>query len=92
MLDDLLLGTSSAALRKILTESQLGESVAGGGLSDELIQSTFGVGLKGVAAENVKKVEELVLSSLESIAKTGFEEDAIRASINTIEFKYVCDA
>ena len=34
-------------VRKILTESQLGESVTGGGLSDELLQSTFSVGLKG---------------------------------------------
>ncbi len=43
VLDDLLLGTSSAVLKKALTESQLGESVTGGGLSDELLQATFGV-------------------------------------------------
>jgi len=46
VLDHLLLGTSSSTLRKALTESLLGESVTGGGLSDELIQATFSVGMK----------------------------------------------
>lgn len=87
VLDDLLLGTSSAALRKILTESQLGESVTGGGLSDELLQATFSVGLKGVKQDDIKKVEDLVLSSLNKIAADGFERSAIEASINTIEFR-----
>ena len=48
ILDHLLLATPSSPLRKVLTESQLGESVTGGGLSDELLQATFGIGLKGV--------------------------------------------
>ena len=41
VLDTLLMGTSSSLLRKTLTESNLGESVMGG-ISDELIQLTFG--------------------------------------------------
>lgn len=44
--DDLLVGTSAATLRKALTDSGLGESVIGGGLSSELMQNTFGIGLK----------------------------------------------
>jgi Zn-dependent M16 (insulinase) family peptidase len=87
LLDSLLLGTSSAALRKTLTESQLGESVTGGGLSDELLQSTFSVGLKGVKPENVGKVEELVLTTLKKLSVDGFEEDAVRAALNTLEFR-----
>jgi Zn-dependent M16 (insulinase) family peptidase len=87
VLDSLLLGTSSASLRKTLTESQLGESVTGGGLSDELLQATFSVGLKGVKAENVQKVEELVLSTLKKLSVEGFEQDAIRAALNTLEFR-----
>jgi len=87
VLDHLLLGTSSSILRKTLTESQLGESVTGGGLSDELLQSTFGVGLKGVKSENTDRVENLVLSTISKIQKDGFEEDAIKASMNTIEFR-----
>lgn len=44
--DDLLVGTSAATLRKALTDSGLGESVIGGGLSSELLQNTFSIGLK----------------------------------------------
>ncbi|GMI33779.1 hypothetical protein TeGR_g8166, partial [Tetraparma gracilis] len=40
----LLLGTPSSVLHKKLVESQLGQ----GGLSDEILQATFSVGMKGV--------------------------------------------
>ena len=46
LMDDLLVGTSAATLRKALTDSGLGESVIGGGLSSELLQNTFSIGLK----------------------------------------------
>ena len=75
---------------------QLGESVTGGGLSDELLQATFSVGLKGVKADNTKQVEELVLKTLLQITESGFENSAVEASMNTLEFRlrgmliYVC--
>jgi hypothetical protein len=87
ILDHLLMGTQSAVLRRTLIESGLGESVTGGGVSDELLQATFSVGLKGVKAEDVSKVEQLVLDTLEKVAKEGFEADDIASSINTIEFQ-----
>ncbi|CAM9175888.1 unnamed protein product, partial [Ascophyllum nodosum] len=86
LMDDLLVGTSAATLRKALTDSGLGESVIGGGLSSELLQNTFSIGLKGVLKENVPKVEALVLETLEKIAEEGFDQEAIDASINSIEF------
>ena len=87
VLDSLLLGTSSAKLRKVLTESQLGESVTGGGLSDELLQATFSVGLKGVKPADSQRVEALVSSTLVKIAEEGFDQDAVDAAINTLEFR-----
>lgn len=87
ILDHLLLGTSSSSLRRILIESQLGEKVIGGGLSDELLQSTFAVGLKGVRDENVNTVENLILSTLNKLAEDGFDDDEVRASLNTVEFR-----
>ena len=66
---------------------QLGESVTGGGLSDELLQATFSVGLKGVKADNTKQVEELVLKTLLQITDSGFENSAVEASMNTLEFR-----
>jgi hypothetical protein len=87
VLDSLLLGTSTATLRKTLIESGLGESVTGGGLSDELLQATFSVGLKGVKEPDVPKVEPLVRATLAKLANEGFEEDAVRAAVNTLEFR-----
>lgn len=86
VLDTLLMGNPSSSLRKALTESQLGESVMGG-LSDELIQSTFGAGLKGVKPENVAKVEDLVMTTLAKSAAEGFQTDAIKSAMNSLEFQ-----
>lgn len=86
VLDHLLMGTTQSILRKTLMESGLGAAIVGGGVSDELLQATFSVGLKGVEPENVKKVEELVVETLKKAAEEGFTDDAIAASMNTIEF------
>jgi Zn-dependent M16 (insulinase) family peptidase len=87
VLDHLLTGTSSSILRKTLMESGLGEAITGGGLSDELMQATFSMGLKGVKPENVNAVEELVVETLRKVAEEGFADDAVAASMNTIEFQ-----
>jgi len=86
VVDHLLLGTSAATLQKALTDSGLGASVIGGGLSDELKQATFSVGLKGVRPENVPEVEKLIISVLEDVVAKGFDKDAVEASLNSIEF------
>lgn len=85
-LDYLLLGTSAAPLRRKLNESGLGESITGGGLSDELRQPTFSLGLKGVEEENTDKVVELITSELQRVQKEGFTQEAIEAAVNSIEF------
>jgi len=86
ILDHLLMGTTQSILRKTVMESGLGAAVVGGGLSDELLQATFSVGLKGVEKDNVKKVGELIMATLEKVAEEGFTDDAIASSMNTIEF------
>ena len=86
ILDHLLMGTTSSILRKTLMESGLGEAIAGGGVSDELLQATFSVGLKGVEKENVPAVEKLILDTFEKAAENGFDDDDIAASVNTVEF------
>lgn len=42
--------------------------------------------MQGVSKENVPKVEALVLETLAKIAKDGFDQEAIDASINSVEF------
>ncbi len=87
IMDRLLMGTTSSILRKTLTESGLGEAIVGGGLSDELLQATFSVGLKGVKPEDVDKVEQLIYETLHKVVAEGFEEDDIASSMNTVEFQ-----
>ncbi|KAL2349570.1 hypothetical protein Fmac_003570 [Flemingia macrophylla] len=85
-LNHLLLGTPASPLRKILLESRLGDAIVGGGVEDELLQPQFSIGMKGVSADDICKVEELVISTLKKLADEGFDTDAIEASMNTIEF------
>ncbi|CAA7400901.1 unnamed protein product [Spirodela intermedia] len=85
-LDHLLLGTPASPLRRILLESRLGDAIVGGGVGDELLQPQFSIGLKGVAEEDLQKVEELIMSTLKKLAAEGFDSEAVEASMNTIEF------
>lgn len=87
VLDHLLMGTPTSTLYKPMIESGLGAAIVGGGVSDELKQATFSIGLKGVKAEDVPKVEALALTTLEAATSAGFDADAIEASLNTIEFQ-----
>ena len=59
MLDHLLMGTPTSTLYKPMIESGLGAAIVGGGLSNELKQATFSIGLKGVQPDDVQKVEQL---------------------------------
>jgi len=85
-LDYLLVGTSAAPLRKRLSDSELGEAMVGGGLQGDLRQPVFSVGLKGVDPDNFQKVEDLIQTTLEELAKTGFSQSSIEAALNTTEF------
>lgn len=85
-LDHLMLGTPASPLRKILLESGLGDAIVGGGMEDELLQPQFSIGLKGVSDDDIHKVEELIISTLKSLAEEGFDSEAVEASMNTIEF------
>jgi len=86
ILTSLLLGDSTAPLYKALIKSKYGVSVTGGGFSDSLKQATFSVGMKGVAKEDVAKVEALIMTKLGEIAKDGFPKEAIEATLNSLDF------
>ena len=85
-LDHLLMGSQSAPLRLALEESGLGEAIVGYGLEDELRQPTYALGLRGVAQEDIPKVEKLIHDTIAAIAEEGFSNEAIEAAINSIEF------
>ncbi|XP_017229368.1 presequence protease 1, chloroplastic/mitochondrial isoform X2 [Daucus carota subsp. sativus] len=73
-LDHLLLGSLNS-----------GECNVGGGAEYELLQTQFSIGWC-VSKENIKRVEDLVMDTIKSLAETGFDTDAVEASMNTVEF------
>ena len=87
ILSYILVSTSASPLRKALIDSGLGEDLTGGGLRSELRQIFFSTGLKGVAGENVDKVESLILNTLRELTETGLEPEMIEAALNTVEFR-----
>jgi Zn-dependent M16 (insulinase) family peptidase len=88
VLDSLLLGKPSSPLRKVLEDSNLGDEIIGSGVDDELLQSTFGVGMKGIKERvNVNTLENLIMETLHQLDTNGFSEDEIASSMNTIEFR-----
>ena len=88
VLDHLLLGRPSSPLRKALEDSGLGEETIGGGLDDELAQSTFAIGMKGVGSRrDVSKLEDLIMETLAGLDSNGFTDDEIESTMNTIEFQ-----
>ncbi|GIV84322.1 MAG: hypothetical protein KatS3mg052_1329 [Candidatus Roseilinea sp.] len=87
ILSHMLVGTPASPLRKALIDSGLGENLTSSGYDDELRQSTFSVGLKGMNPADADKLEQLVLDTLAKLARDGFEPDQVEASVNTVEFR-----
>lgn len=87
ILEQALIGTPAAQLRKTLIDSGLGEDLTGRGLEASTRQMFFSTGLKGVAEENIEAVERLILDTVSELARKGVDRDNIAAAINTIEFR-----
>ncbi len=85
LIDHLLLGTAAAPIKRVLTESGLGEEVIGG-FDDQLKETIFSIGLKGIQPENLAKVEALILKTLEETVQNGLDPESVSASLNTLEF------
>ncbi|NOH02380.1 MAG: peptidase M16 [Chloroflexi bacterium] len=81
-----LIGTPASPLKKALTDSGLGEDLAGIGLESELREMIFSTGLKGTRARHARKIETLIFDTLEHLVRDGIDPDMIAASVNTIEF------
>jgi Zn-dependent M16 (insulinase) family peptidase len=87
ILAHMLAGTPASPLRKALIDSGLGEDVIGGGMENDLRESYYTIGLKGVQRADVDKVEPLIFETLKQLARDGFAMDQVEASLNTIEFQ-----
>ena len=86
MLDHILLGMPASPLRRALIESGLGEDLTDGSLEDELLQSSYSVGLRGINPDNAATVEALILDTLRQLATGGIGKKYIDAAVNSVEF------
>ncbi len=86
VLSYILIGTSASPLRKALIDSGLGEAITGVGFENELLQTYFSTGMKGVDTENLARVEDLILKTLEKLYSDGYHPDTVEAALNTLEF------
>jgi Zn-dependent M16 (insulinase) family peptidase len=87
ILDDVLIGTPASPLKKALLDSGLGEDLAGLGLESDLREMIFSTGLKGTRARSAKKIESLIIETLQNLVRDGIDPEMIAAAINTLEFQ-----
>ncbi|MFN8412311.1 MAG: insulinase family protein, partial [Anaerolineales bacterium] len=81
ILEHALIGTPASPLRKALVDSGLGEDLAGIGLEKELREMIFSTGLKGTRARHAKKIEILIIETLQNLVRDGIDTETIAASI-----------
>jgi presequence protease len=86
ILEHILIGNSASPLRKALIESGLGEDLVGRGMETGTRQIFFSTGLRGIEAENARKVEALIFDTLQELANAGIDPNTLAASMNTLEF------
>lgn len=87
LLSALLLGTPAAPLYKALLDSGLGANLTPAtGYQDDYRTTCFSVGLQGTDPWHCDAIEQLILTTLEEIAQTGFSTERIDAAIHRLEF------
>ena len=85
-MSNILLDNSSSPLRKALELSDLGKSPSPFlGIEPSNKEIVFMAGLEGVAADQAKNVEELVLSTLQDLVKNGVPKELISSALHQLE-------
>jgi hypothetical protein len=86
ILEHILIGLPSSPLKKALTDSGLGDDLAGVGLEDDMRQMLFSVGLKGMHSSNAVKVESIIFHTIKELVENGIDARDIEAAVNSVEF------
>lgn len=88
MLTEILIGSAGSPLQKKLVDSGLGEDVSpASGLETELRETVLCVGLRGTEPEREDDVRQLILETMESLARNGVELTLVDSVINRVEFR-----
>jgi Zn-dependent M16 (insulinase) family peptidase len=84
LLDDLLMGHDGAALKRVLMESGISASL-NSLFEQEMLQSTYALVFKDVAAQNMAQLSERVLKRLEEIYQEGFDRETIESALHQLK-------
>jgi Zn-dependent M16 (insulinase) family peptidase len=72
-----------------LLDSKLGSNLAPGtGYQDENRTTYFAAGLQGTEPERTEAIEQVILSTLEEVVRSGFSPERIEAAIHRLEFSH----
>lgn len=89
VLSEVLIESAGSPLRKALVDSGLGEDLSPvSGLETDLKEMIFAVGLRGAEPDREKKIESLVLDTLQALSKGGLEGKMVQSMINRVEFRH----
>ncbi len=89
LLSQLLLGHPAAPLYRALMDSGLGQNLAPGtGYHEDQRETYLAAGLQGTDPEQTEAIENLVLETLEQVARTGFDQKQIDAALHQLEFAH----
>ena len=86
LLNGVLLDNSASPLLSVLETTELGSSPSPMcGLEDSHREMSFMCGLEGCANQSAPSVEQLILETLEKIAKEGVPQEQVEAALHQLE-------
>ncbi|HCY87912.1 MAG TPA: peptidase M16 [Desulfobacteraceae bacterium] len=87
ILEQIMLGNSASPLRKALIDSNLGSALSdGSGFDGDNRDTMFVCGLKDIKKQDAPRVEEIIFSTIKSLAEKGIDRNLIDSAIHQIEF------
>ncbi|MBL6990655.1 MAG: insulinase family protein [Bacteriovoracaceae bacterium] len=88
IIDHILLGHDGAILQKALLESNIGRALfSESGFQSDSRETTYFVGLQGVAQSDLEKIEALVMNTLANTLEKGIDPEEIKSAIHQIELE-----
>jgi len=89
LLSDVLLDTSASPLRLVLENTPLAAAPSPlCGLEEANFEMSFFCGVEGAKRGDADAIEQLILDTLEDVAKNGVAEDRIEACLHQIELSH----
>jgi hypothetical protein len=87
VVSEALVGSAAGPLRKALVDSGLGQDLSPvTGLSLDLKQINFAVGLRGTEPGWTEQIEGIIMQSLRKAAAEGIDRDILEGALHQIEF------